>query len=86
ARGSGGGDGGRGTPSLTASAWLRHPATWALGAVALLLAGFAGGQYYASDGLSRAEMAEVVRETLLAHEVSRAAAERLAARLGLAGP
>lgn len=47
--------------------WLRHPATWALGAVALLATGFAAGSWWSGSSANGAANAAMVREAILAN-------------------
>lgn len=77
---SGGGGAGQSGGRLGGGDWMRHPGTWMLGGLALVLAGFVGGTIW-SDGVNdRATVERIIDDHLLNHpEILPRAMERLQA-------
>lgn len=67
-------------PDGPARAWLRHPATLALGGACLVSSGFAAGLYWTGPGVDRATTERVIHDYLLNNpEILPQAMERLQA-------
>lgn len=78
--GSGGGGSGMTWSAGALQDWARHPATWALAAIALVASGFAIGRWTSGTGMSEAVLGEAIDAHLLANpEIVPAAMERLQA-------
>lgn len=73
------GGGGSGSPSNME--WLRHPASWVVGGLALVMSGFVGGMMWSGGNGGRAVTERIVHDYLLNHpEIIPQAMERLQAR------